>query len=102
MLCQVLRVKGSFEASRISPGQQVGLGIHHATAELAKTRAAPDHALLFQRAWRQAQKSGCFVVVQILGSVGWCRLTALVVLALEAAWTARSSRSPTMLRMAFW
>ena len=36
-----------------------------APAELAKARAAADHALLFQRARRQAQVFGGFVVGQI-------------------------------------
>src|SRR6185312_8670221 len=55
----VVGVIGRLEAARIGPGLKIGDGIHHAPAELAKARAAADHALLLQRArWQPRRWSG--------------------------------------------
>ena len=61
----IFRVGSRRVAARIGPGVEVAHGIHDAAAELAELRAAADHALLLQRARRQAQVLGGFVVGQV-------------------------------------
>jgi hypothetical protein len=47
------------------PGIEVGHGVHDAAAELAELGAAAEHALFLQRARRQAQVVGGFVVGEV-------------------------------------
>src|SRR3546814_12720527 len=62
MALGVLRVGRSFVTARISPGIEVGHRIHNAPTELTKLRPSADHALLLQRARRQPQVIGGFIV----------------------------------------
>src|SRR3546814_11887529 len=54
----------------MGPGIEVGHGVHDAATELAELRPAADHALLLQRAGRQAQVVGGFVVGQVALRLG--------------------------------
>src|SRR3546814_2323594 len=70
MALGVLRVGRSFVTARISPGIEVGHRIHNAPTELTKLRPSADHALLLQRARRQPQVIGGFIVGQV--ALGLC------------------------------
>jgi hypothetical protein len=60
-----IRVGSRLVAALVGPGIEVGHRVHDAAAELAELRAAADHALFLQRARRQAQVLGGFVVGQV-------------------------------------
>src|SRR3546814_11027681 len=61
----VFGIGSRLETAVGGPGIEVGHGVHDAAAELAKAWAAAEHALLFQRARRQPQVLGGFVVGEI-------------------------------------
>src|SRR3546814_14831067 len=61
----VFGIGSRLETAVGGPGIEVGHGVHDAAAELAKAWAAADHALLFQRARRQPQVLGGFVVGEL-------------------------------------
>src|SRR5690606_7208345 len=62
---KVFRIRRHGVAAAIGPSVQVGDGVEHAPAELAKARPAAQHALLFQRARRQTQVVGRFAIGQV-------------------------------------
>jgi hypothetical protein len=63
----VFGIGGRLETAVGGPGVEVSHGVHDAAAELAKARAAADHALLFQRLEQRTQYD-----IEMIVELGYC------------------------------